>query len=163
MNIHIGTGIMDEAAYRALLHRRNEIQGQIRSLQEELRAVTGIIHGFERLHQIQSGQLLGPDGDDRGGEAAQKRPRMAPSPRELASLAREEILAKGRPLTRGDLVDALQARGVHISGLDKAKNLGTILWRFRDEFSNIPGRGYWPTDMPNPELNIGPPDDKSDD
>jgi hypothetical protein len=61
-------------------------------------------------------------------------------------IAREVLLAERKALTRGELVNALEMRGYEVSGEDKAKNVGTIMWRLRDRFINIPGFGYWPID-----------------
>ena len=46
-------------------------------------------------------------------------------------------------MTRGELVKELESRGVEIVAVDKAKNLGTILWRHKSIFENLPGEGYW--------------------
>ena len=66
------------------------------------------------------------------------------------SMAEEEILAQGRPMTRSELVTALERRGVEMVAKDRAKNLGTILWRFSNRFENLPGEGYWPKSHPPP-------------
>src|SRR3954447_7273819 len=63
-------------------------------------------------------------------------------------LAYEVLLEHGRPMTRNELVGAIEARGFPLAGKNKSKNLGTILWRFRNRFDNIEGRGYWPKDVP---------------
>lgn len=50
-----------------------------------------------------------------------------------------------RPLTRGHLLRKLEQRGVLVGGTyDKSKNMGTIMWRLRNDFVNLPGLGYWP-------------------
>jgi DNA-binding transcriptional regulator YiaG len=60
----------------------------------------------------------------------------------------------GRPMTRGELADELQIRRVYLPGKDnesRARYVGTILWRNRDRFENIEGKGYWLRDVPIPE------------
>jgi hypothetical protein len=60
----------------------------------------------------------------------------------------------GHPLTRGELAVELEERGVELRGKDKesrARYVGTILWRKRDLFENIDGKGYWFRDVPIPE------------
>ena len=60
------------------------------------------------------------------------------------------ILAEGRPLTRGQLVQRLQASGHSLDGRDKNKVLGTNLWR-SGKFHNLKGAGYWPKVSPVPQ------------
>lgn len=69
-------------------------------------------------------------------------------PEEIARLAREILIANGRPLKRGALVRAMESRSIPMTGRDKAKNLGTILWRYNKDFINLDGYGYWPRDIP---------------
>jgi len=37
----------------------------------------------------------------------------------------------------------VEKRGIEIPSTDKQRYLGTILWRHRDRFVNIEGKGYW--------------------
>lgn len=69
------------------------------------------------------------------------------TPDEIAGIAREVLLERGRPLKRGALVRAIESKGFLLPGKDKAKNLGTILWRHRLEFVHIEKFGYWPRDI----------------
>ncbi|MCE4226771.1 hypothetical protein HCU64_23805 [Methylobacterium sp. C25] len=143
MNMQVGGRIMDERSYYEVLQRRRE-------LQEELRVLNEIIHGYERLKELRSGnaaRTVEASSDDK----PRLRERNVYSPRQLANFARAEILKRGRPMTRGELLDAFESEGIPLAGRDKARNLGTIMWRFREEFENVPGRGYWPKDVPNPD------------
>ena len=62
--------------------------------------------------------------------------------------AKKIVVEKGVPLTRTQLVQALEARGMNIGGTDKSKNMGTIIWRSK-AFDNV-GDGYWPKGAPRP-------------
>lgn len=60
------------------------------------------------------------------------------------------------------MVRLLTLRGLKLPGTDKAKNIGTIMWR-SNEFDNVEGKGYWPKDAepwrgydPNDELSVRP-------
>lgn len=68
---------------------------------------------------------------------------------ELLSEVRRLIVSEGRPLNRGELVRRLEAAGYLIEGRDKAKVLGTNIWRSKD-FDHIEGQGYWPRDVARP-------------
>ena len=50
-------------------------------------------------------------------------------------------------MTRGQIVTALHERHIAVGGTDAGKNIGTIMWRLRDVFVNLDGRGYWPIDL----------------
>jgi hypothetical protein len=43
-----------------------------------------------------------------------------------------------------------------ISSLRLKLAWGTILWRFRDQFLNVPGQDYWLKDVPNEEMGYYP-------
>jgi hypothetical protein len=102
-------------------------------------------------------------------ERTSVRASRTPAPKTLAAAgvikaAREVLIAEGRPRTRGTLVKALEARGYRVSGKDKERNLGTIMWRARDQFINIERLGYWPKDIPCPKIRYVPgmsPEDAS--
>ena len=51
----------------------------------------------------------------------------------------------GHPLTRGQLLKELDARGIPVGGTyNRSKNMGTIMWRLREDFISLDGFGYWP-------------------
>lgn len=73
-------------------------------------------------------------------------------PEDVARLARRTLIENGRPAKRGALVRLMESKGIPLTGVDKAKNLGTILWRFNNLFVNLDGFGYWPRDMKYSEI-----------
>lgn len=68
---------------------------------------------------------------------------------EMMAAARRLILAAGRPLTRSELLRALEGEGYVVDGRDKSKVLGTNIWR-SEQFRHLSGFGYWPKDTPIP-------------
>lgn len=64
-------------------------------------------------------------------------------PEEIAQIVERVIREVGKPMTRGELVEALERRDVWIPPQDKPRYLGTIIWRNKGTFINIEGRGYW--------------------
>lgn len=64
-------------------------------------------------------------------------------PREIAEIMERVIREADRPLSRGEIVDALERREIGIPAQDKARYVGTIAWRNKGKFINIEGRGYW--------------------
>ncbi len=76
------------------------------------------------------------------GRKTMRAPRTA-SPGRIVEVIERVMRDVARPMTRGEIVSALDARDVTIPGADKAKYLGTIMWRNRKTFVNIPKAGYW--------------------
>lgn len=133
MNAWVGAPVPDDASYKQALQRRME-------LAEELRLVNEFISLYEKLFRGRPDASALPASEP---ERPRQRQRNVMSPRQLANLAQEIIIEGGRPMTRSELVDAIEARGVPLAGADRVKNLGTILWR-SGQFENLEGRGYWP-------------------
>lgn len=63
---------------------------------------------------------------------------------EIVDAAKKALRDNDRPMTRYELVDAVEKAGLTVGGVDKARNMGTILWRSK-QFKNA-GDGYWPAD-----------------
>lgn len=95
--------------------------------------------------------------DQLGSDSEISRPEIQPAkrtakpknrgsrPAEIIRFAKVAIKESGVPMTRTQLVSALESKGLTIGGTDKSKNMGTILWR-SGVFDNIEGHGYWPKD-----------------
>lgn len=61
----------------------------------------------------------------------------------ITEAAEQSILAAQKPISRMDLLKAIDARGVVIGGKDPAATLSSAIWRERDRFVSIKGFGYW--------------------
>ncbi|MBV8473626.1 MAG: hypothetical protein JO234_09440 [Hyphomicrobiales bacterium] len=72
---------------------------------------------------------------------ARRRGNTAPS--ELVKLMERIISDVGRPMTRGELVEAIERRDIEIPAQDKSRYIGTLAWRHKGTFINVEGRGYW--------------------
>ena len=68
------------------------------------------------------------------------------------------IRERGEPLTRGQIVEALEMRDVVIPAVDKSRYIGTLAWRHKSIFVNIDGRGYWLRAEGVPSLSGAPVD-----
>jgi hypothetical protein len=84
-------------------------------------------------------------------------------PDEIAMIMERVIRERGEPLTRGQIVEVLEARDVVIPAVDKSRYIGTLAWRHKSTFMNIDGRGYWLRDAGMPPLNGSPVDNPFDD
>ncbi|MCC6479423.1 hypothetical protein [Sphingorhabdus sp.] len=122
-----------------LLKRRDE-------LRLESEALDNMIRTYQKLMMLEKT----PDPDQlhlwRGeGPRAAKTAYLS----EILSEVRRIIVGEGRPMSRGELVRRLEAEGYVLDGRDKAKVLGTNIWR-SEQFMHVEGQGYWPGDIPLP-------------
>lgn len=72
-----------------------------------------------------------------------KRQRGVLTPRDMALAIKGVILEAGRPMKRGEIVQELEKTGVPVTGKDKNKNIGTIIWRHPELFVRVGDFGYW--------------------
>jgi hypothetical protein len=84
--------------------------------------------------------VSGPTGEKRMGR-----------PSEFADYMERIIEGVQRPMSRSELVEHLEAQGIEVPSSDKPRYLGTILWRHRDRFVNIAGKGYTLARLLSPE------------
>lgn len=130
---------MDNAYERAQL-RREELRKEL----EEIELFLKLHHkfstgtGVQQVTQDEDGPVILPP--------ISKTKRNL-SKHKMARTVRSIMIDKMRPMTRTDIVEALELTGVPVAGVDKSKAVGTIMWRLRDRFVNIPGYGYWPNDL----------------
>ncbi|WOJ88876.1 hypothetical protein RZS28_13805 [Methylocapsa polymorpha] len=77
-----------------------------------------------------------------------------PKKEKVATLVREILEERGRPMMRADLYKALQSRGIQIYGNDPEMVLSTMLWRVGEEFKigRLKSGGYWLSDRAAPEV-----------
>lgn len=69
--------------------------------------------------------------------------RVRGRPADFADYMETVLRGADMPLSRAALVTEVEKRGIEIPSTDKQRYLGTILWRHRDRFVNIEGKGYW--------------------
>lgn len=128
-----------------LLKRRDE-------LRMESEALDKLIETYRQLALLEKEQEL-PQLDLWKGNRS-RRARSA-YVAEMMAAARRYIIAEGRPLTRSELLQRLEADGYVIEGGDKSKVLGTNLWR-SEQFQHVGKKGYWPRDTPMPRNFANP-------
>ena len=118
------------------------------------------IQMFIELHEHYSGLSTDPMQKGATGvvssesRVVDKRPRRGPGlkPKGIADMVERLIRESGHPLTRGEIVEMLEARDVEMPAQDKPRYIGTIMWRNKSKFVNIEGQGYWLRGMPWPNL-----------
>jgi hypothetical protein len=143
---------MEDHAYNKALKRRAELLEEVEK-----------IDVFLELWHHYSGGTKAETASPKAA-APVSAPARSARPKKAGSLSREEVVVEirrvlletGRPMTRGALLKELLAQGVAVGGTNKSKNLGTILWRSRDEIVHIDGAGYWVKDKQCPAIGYLP-------
>jgi hypothetical protein len=74
--------------------------------------------------------------------------RQGSSSKVIIAAIRKAIQERGEPMNRTELVKALEERGVAVGGVDKPRNIGTIVWRSK-AFDGT-DTGYWPKGVAPP-------------
>jgi hypothetical protein len=126
-----------------LVRRRAELRAEIAKLDQVIEGLTALSDVIGNDDAAVASVEAKPEMTAREGQ----RERGVLPPEEIVRFARNALLKNGRPLKRGALVRVLEAEGVPLAGKDKAKNLGTILWRNLDQFVSLDKLGYWPRDI----------------
>jgi hypothetical protein len=150
---------MSDHAIANALRRRIVLQNEI----EE-------IDLFVRLHQ----KFSGSTNPEREVIDAERRPaidapvdiergRKRGRPADFADQMELVLTEVNRPLSRPEMVEELERRGVDIPSEDKPRYLGTILWRHRDRFRNLQNFGYWVRSIPYPKAGYDPATDTESD
>lgn len=134
---------MSDVAYANALKRREELQRELLELDRFL-ALYRQFSGTN-LEQIESKRLGGGLLQTPQGTLNLQVAKLGPS--EYAAMAERLIREARHPLTRGELADGLLNRGVSFPTEDVPRYLGTILWRNRHKFINVPGQGYTLPDL----------------
>lgn len=125
---------MTDTAYDNALKRQEE-------LRKELAEIDQFLLLYRRFTRTGHEQVVSSKGSQ--GQLPQLLEIPAKiGPSEYAEMAERLIRDARRPLTRGDLADLLVKQGVTFPTDDVPRYLGTILWRNRDRFINVPGLGY---------------------
>jgi hypothetical protein len=120
-----------------LLKRRDE-------LRLESEALDNMIQTYQRLAMIEKT----PDPDQLSlWRGENSRAAKSAYVSEILSEVRRIIIGEGKPMSRSELVRRLEAEGYVLDGRDKAKVLGTNIWR-SEQFMHVEGQGYWPADIP---------------
>jgi hypothetical protein len=154
---------------------------RLAELQREIAEVTKFIALYQHFDGVEAGgsvqaslfeeepQLMGTDAAGDNVKAVHKSVRKArkdrlpgATPKEIADTMERVIRERGEPMSRGQIVEALERREIEIPAKDKCRYVGTIAWRNKARFPNVSGRGYWVKDAGS-SFVIGEPAVSEDD
>ncbi|WP_108658320.1 hypothetical protein [Acuticoccus kandeliae] len=128
-------------AYQKALARQAELKSEIADRDRELARINEFLKMYHEL-----------EGRPLKASAQVGRPTLTTHPRvltreEAAPIIRKVLIDHQQPMTRAELLNALSEGGNPIGGREPANNLGTMMWRMKDQFVNLKGYGYWLADM----------------
>lgn len=139
--IIMGVGLMAEDEIKKIVEKRELLRQELEK-----------IDNFLELYR----ELTGTEDVHSETRPKRRRIRIHPSlrrersgtvkPADIGPMVRRILLDHGKPMTRSELLAAFRERDVDLAGEDKAKYLGTVLWRMKEAFVNLDGYGYWPRD-----------------
>lgn len=142
----MATNLQDFLGEReTLLRQRAEIDKRLRLIDELISLSAKLLEGSP------SQDLFA----DLPPEKTERRERNILSPSTITDYVRQVLIEHGAPLKRGRILRELDKRDVPVVGGDRAKVLGTMIWRARRAdgaaaFLNTE-KGYWPSDYPLPD------------
>lgn len=132
---------MDDAVANAL-KKKAKLEKQLAEIEQ-----------FLAMHRRLSGGSRNADSSGKAPSELPTRVATLHRPTRPAAIvsAMERILKHaGKPMTRGELAEACEKDGVEIPSADKARYVGTLLWRANARFENYEGQGYWLKGVPIP-------------
>lgn len=132
-----------DSAYANALKRKEELENELRDVETFL----SLYRRFQGSQRQENNPDSPPSNDDLFVNDGYGRKVRALRPPEIADRAEELIRAAKRPLTRAEIVKEMERLGYVLNSDDKPRYVGTILWRQKDRFTNIPGEGYITTEM----------------
>jgi len=145
---------MSDEALQNALRRKARLEKELKDINEFIR--------LYRQFGTEPEQMLSVSSEDSGGTPSEglkhifAATRANPPRKVLEPLIQDLIMARYKPMTRGELVNALASYGVNIRAADPRKAMGTMMWRMRDKFVNIEGQGYWLRDQPLASVGYKP-------
>lgn len=145
--------MLGEKAYQNALRRRSELRQELERIEtflalcEEYANLPGRPVAFAGEADAPKLSLEGDLTVTRSASAPEEKTQEAIAGMALVPYIRRTILDVGRPLSRGEVVNALAERAIQVGGQDPATNVGTIMWRAKADFVNLKPHGYWPRDV----------------
>jgi hypothetical protein len=149
------TEVTGEEAVQRAQQRRCELEEEIRQIDLFL----SLYQQFAR-DPVSAGTTVAPEAPDvLNASRGRKRAGGGMSQEDFIGMAREFLLEIGRPVNGRTLLEKFREKGRQIGGVDEFRNFNTKIWRARDRITKIPGAGYWPVDVPCPEVSYAPSPD----
>lgn len=136
----------------ALAAEINVLQQRLERARRELQLVDEFIARWHTFASLDEGEaLIRPDSpvDKSDTEARKGRP-TNPSRAVVGDVVESLLRTWGSPASRATLFHALPANGIEIHGTNPEMVFSTMLWRLKDRFVRIPGKGYWFAGEPVP-------------
>lgn len=135
--------------------RLREIEARLREMEKEnkrlakekvqlARVLQKLTQAAGKIATVRSAKSSGGS----GGEGMPE-PHKGPKPAEVLAVAEAILRRAGKPMTRGELLQALRAEGFKFESTDPANTLGVTLSRspWNRKFVHLKLHGYWLADL----------------
>jgi hypothetical protein len=136
---------MDHAVVRALKEKR-ELQKRLAEIDQFLRLYREFSGPSDSSADDAAPPVNSVDESTQANQAPHQPIRLR-GPRAVVNFCKGVLQESGEPLTRGQLMAELEAKGtLELYGKDResrARYVGTVLWRHPKEIEHIEGKGYW--------------------
>jgi hypothetical protein len=153
--------MIGERAYQYALERRHKLREELDEIERFIVVCERYAEAEEPRHLVSVTAAVATETHNESAfterlEERQKRRRSAIRDDDLHTRLRAILLERGAPMSRQELIDALAARGVNPESQDPTNWLGTRMYRRRESYVQIRGRGYWLADVPNASIGHVP-------
>lgn len=153
--------MIGEKAYQNALRRRAELRQELEDIETFLHLCERFAGDDLRLEVRESSSVAVTYPTEERGDIDESCVEVGGNA--LRPHIRKAILDTGRPLSRIETVRALRQRGIRVAGQDAVVNVGTVIWRAKDEFVNLKPHGYWPRNVPYAAAGYDPANASSQD
>jgi hypothetical protein len=120
----------------------NSLAQRMEELKRDLDKIDAWIAQWREFAGKEEAATTSPNSDEPAPASRSARARGNPSKEDVAAKVKELILERGLPISRNDLFESLESRGIIIRGADPKVVLGTMLWR-TEGIIRLRGHGYW--------------------
>ena len=139
-----------DRAYANALKKKEELQREM----EAVDAFLDMYQRFQGIYEQEKASNSPASTEDSFVKDGFGRNVRVLRPPEIADLAERVIREANQPLTRAEIVSRIERGGHVLNSEDKPRYVGTILWRQKERFTNIPGQGYVLADMASAQQNL---------
>ena len=134
---------MSNDAYQNAVSRRDELNKELEKVEQFLL----LYQQFESIGPVQQNGTKphdsGPKTAESSSEPHRRKSGKKLNPTVLKDLVKVVLKEANQPLSRREIVEAIEAKNYAINSKNKTGYIGSLLHRFKSELSSENGNGYW--------------------
>ena len=134
---------MPHTAYENAIAKRDALRKEIEKIEEFLALYQQFeSDGIDTINAIKANKNGAKTPESTATPHRRKSPRKV-TPVVLKDNVADILKDSGKPLSRREIVEAIEARGIVMPGTNKTGYIGSLLHRFKSEISSTKQGGYW--------------------